>query len=66
MKTAKANVNAGIKPADIPANIADHITWATFCAIKRYYDDPAAVARYKKWLEDRQRNGVKANNYMSQ
>ena len=66
MKIAKANISADIKPADIPANIADHITWATFCAIKRYYDDPAAVACYKKWLEDRQRNGMKANDYMSQ
>lgn len=66
MKAVKANTSAGIKPADIPEHIADHAARATFYAIKRYFDDPAANDCYKKWLNDQQRNGVIKSDYVPQ
>lgn len=65
-KTVKADTSVGVKPADIPEYIADHAAYATLYAIKRFFDDPAAIAQYNEWLKERQRNGVKASDYMSQ
>lgn len=44
---------AGIKPkpADIPKYIADGAARATLHAMTRYFDDPAVMADYKKWLK---------------
>lgn len=47
VKTERLNV----KPSDIPSHVADGFARATLKAVERYFDDPAVMADYKKWLK---------------
>lgn len=51
-----------LKPADIPKHIADGAARATLHAMTRYFDDPAIMADYKKWLKER--NSKKRSDFI--
>lgn len=51
-----------LKPADIPKHIANGAARATLHAMTRYFDDPAVMADYKKWLKSR--NSKKRSDFI--